>query len=72
MKVFRKLLELKEVKYLSEIMNFPGVIFDNAEVIKKLNCAKELNKPIYGHASCIRIIRENVEEICSSRYNYRS
>ena len=32
------------------MMNFPGVIFDDAEVIKKLNCAKELNKPLDGHA----------------------
>ena len=41
---------LKAIKYLSEMMNFPGVLFDDAEVIKKLNCAKELNKPIDGHA----------------------
>jgi adenine deaminase len=46
----KKLLEKKEIKYLSEMMNFPGVIYDDQEVIKKINSAKELGKPIDGHA----------------------
>jgi adenine deaminase len=46
----RKLLGMHEIKYLSEMMNFPGVIHDDNEVIKKLNYAKELGKPIDGHA----------------------
>lgn len=46
----RKLLEMKEIKYLSEMMNFPGVINDDPEVFRKLNCAKELGKPVDGHA----------------------
>ena len=46
----KKLLERKEIKYLSEMMNFPGVIYNDKEVLKKLNCAKELGKPIDGHA----------------------
>jgi adenine deaminase len=49
-KEVRKLLEMEEINYLSEMMNFPGVIYGNAEVRKKLDCAKELNKPIDGHA----------------------
>ena len=49
-KEVRKLLEMQEIKYLSEMMNFPGVIYDDAEVHSKLNCAKALNKPIDGHA----------------------
>jgi adenine deaminase len=49
-KEVRKLLEMNEIKYLSEMMNFPGVIHDNTEVKKKLNYAKELGKPIDGHA----------------------
>lgn len=36
--------------YLSEMMNFPGVIGDDNEVIAKIACAKEQNKPIDGHA----------------------
>jgi adenine deaminase len=45
-----KLLKRKEIKYLSEVMNFPGVIYGDKEVEKKLKCARELNKPIDGHA----------------------
>jgi adenine deaminase len=36
--------------HLSEMMNFPGVIFDNEEVWKKINVAKKCNKCIDGHA----------------------
>lgn len=46
----KKLLEMKEIKYLSEMMNFPGVIFNDDEVMKKLACAKKLGKPVDGHA----------------------
>ena len=46
----RRLLKMHEIKYLSEMMNFPGVIHDDREVTKKLNYAKELGKPIDGHA----------------------
>jgi adenine deaminase len=49
-KEVKKLLKRKEIKYLSEMMNFPGVIFKDREVINKLDCAKELGKPIDGHA----------------------
>jgi len=49
-KEVRKLLKKKEIKYLSEMMNFPGVISNDREVLKKLDCAKELGKPIDGHA----------------------
>ena len=31
-----KLLDMPEIKYLSEMMNFPGVIFNVEEVIIKL------------------------------------
>jgi adenine deaminase len=46
----KKLLQKDEIKYLSEMMNFPGVIFGNREVIEKIECARKLNKPIDGHA----------------------
>jgi len=45
-----KLLEMKEVKYLSEMMNFPGVLFGDPEVMAKLDLAKKSGKPIDGHA----------------------
>jgi len=45
-----ELLQMDEVKYLSEMMNFPGVLFGDEHVKNKLNIAKRFNKPIDGHA----------------------
>jgi adenine deaminase len=45
-----KLLKMPEILYLSEMMNFPGVIFGDAEVIEKISVANSLKKPIDGHA----------------------
>jgi adenine deaminase len=36
--------------FLSEMMNFPGVVYDDKEVHNKLSSAKKYNKPIDGHA----------------------
>lgn len=44
------LLSRKEIVYLAEMMNFPGVIYKDAEVLKKVASAKKHNKPIDGHA----------------------
>ncbi len=46
----RKLLERDEILYLSEMMNFPGVLYKDEEVWKKLQAARDLGKPIDGHA----------------------
>ncbi len=43
------LFEKYNLKYLSEMMNFPGVIYSDSEVLKKLDIAKSMNKPIDGH-----------------------
>ncbi|MBO5848065.1 MAG: adenine deaminase [Bacteroidales bacterium] len=45
-----ELLSLDDIKYLGEMMNYPGVIFDDIEVVKKIESAKRHNKPIDGHA----------------------
>jgi adenine deaminase len=45
-----QLLSRKEVVYLAEMMNFPGVIYKDEEVLKKIASAKKHNKPIDGHA----------------------
>jgi len=50
----RRLLERDEIKYLSEMMNFPGVLFKDAEVMKKIAAAHELGKPVDGHAPGLR------------------
>ena len=46
----KTLLELQEVKYLSEMMNFPGAIHGDEEVLKKIAAAQALGKPVDGHA----------------------
>ncbi len=45
-----KLLSNPEVKYLSEMMNFPGVLFEDTDVMNKLAIARKYKKPIDGHA----------------------
>jgi adenine deaminase len=49
-----KLLAKKEIGYLAEMMNFPGVLNDDAEIIEKITLAKAFNKPIDGHAPALR------------------
>jgi len=46
----RELLGKKEIKYLAEMMNFPGVISGDKTVMEKIKAAKELSKPVDGHA----------------------
>ena len=46
----KKLLANPDIKYLAEMMNYPGVLYDDAEVIKKIAWAKHYNKPVDGHA----------------------
>jgi len=48
------LLYREEIKYLSEMMNFPGVIHRDPEVIKKIETAIRLGLPIDGHAPGLR------------------
>ncbi len=50
----KKLLQNPDIKYLAEMMNYPGVLFDDEEVIKKIVLAKHYNKPVDGHAPGIR------------------
>lgn len=49
-----KLLQLEEIHYLSEMMNFPGVLHQDPEVMKKIEAAKKMNKPVDGHAPGLR------------------
>ncbi|RDC54825.1 adenine deaminase [Pedobacter chinensis] len=50
----KALLQRSEIKYLSEMMNFPGVLNNDEEVLKKIAAAHELNKPVDGHAPGLR------------------
>lgn len=48
------LLGKPEVLYLSEMMNFPGVLNGDAEVMAKIAHAHRLGKPVDGHAPGLR------------------
>lgn len=49
-----KLLSDDRIKYMSEMMNFPGVIFDFPEVHEKIKIAHKIGKPVDGHAPGLR------------------
>jgi len=48
------LLKLPEVKYLAEMMNYPGVLMGDEEVMAKIKIAQQLGKPVDGHAPGLR------------------
>lgn len=50
----KELLASPDINYLAEMMNYPGVLFDDEEVMKKIVWAKHFNKPIDGHAPGLR------------------
>ncbi|WP_417873081.1 adenine deaminase [Xanthomarina gelatinilytica] len=50
----KTLMANPDIKYLAEMMNYPGVLFNDDEVLKKIAWAKHYNKPIDGHAPGLR------------------
>jgi len=48
------MMENTDIKYLAEMMNYPGVLFDDEEVFAKIQHAKNNNKPVDGHAPGLR------------------
>ncbi len=50
----RFLFEQKYVSYLSEMMNVPGVLAKEPEVMQKIQIARELGFPVDGHAPRLR------------------
>ncbi len=48
------LLQRDDIYFLSEMMNYPGVLFHDEEVMKKIESAKKYNKPVDGHAPGLR------------------
>ena len=50
----RQLLERPEIGYLSEMMNYPGVLHADPEVLQKIAHARALGKPVDGHAPGLR------------------
>jgi adenine deaminase len=50
MEDLKTLLQMPEIKFLGEMMNFPGVIYNDPEVLEKLALAKAYHKAIDGHS----------------------
>ena len=48
------LLARPEIYYLSEMMNFPGVLHNDLVVMAKIKSAQKYNKPVDGHAPGLR------------------
>jgi adenine deaminase len=48
------LLAKPEVLYLTEMMNFPGVLHEQTDVMAKIAAAKRAGKPVDGHAPGLR------------------
>ena len=61
------LLQKDEIVALGEMMNFPGVINGDEEVLKKLEAAKKYGKPIDGHAPMLS--RENLDKYIKQGIN---
>lgn len=53
-KAVEQLLQRKDIHYLSEMMNFPGVLTGDREVFAKIQAATKMNKPVDGHAPGLR------------------
>ena len=49
-----KLLSRREINYLAEMMNWPGVLKGDASVFNRINAAKRRNKIVDGHAPGLR------------------
>ena len=45
-----QLMQSKDIWYLAEVMNYPAVIHRDEEILKKVNAAHKVNKPVDGHA----------------------
>lgn len=49
-----ELLEDDRIGYLAEVMNFPGVLSGDPDLMEKIEAAKRIGKPIDGHAPGLR------------------
>ena len=48
-----ELMASPDIYYLSEVMNYPGVIHEDPELMRKIAAAKNNKKPIDGHAPAV-------------------
>lgn len=59
-----KLLERDDIFYLAEMMNWPGVLFDDEEVLAKIKAAQKIGKPVDGHAPGLK--GEQAKKYCAA------
>lgn len=59
-----KLLERDDIFYLAEMMNWPGVLFDDEEVLAKIKAAQKIGKPVDGHAPGLK--GEQAKKYCEA------
>ena len=52
-KTIEALMARDDIHYLSEMMNYPGVLADDPEILQKLEAAKKNGKPVDGHAPMV-------------------
>ena len=64
-RVVARLLARREIGYLTEVMDFPGVLHRDREVMAKIAAARRLGKPVDGHAPGLRGAR--AAEVCGGR-----
>lgn len=50
----KELMASPDIYYLAEMMNYPGVLNGDEEVLKKIEYAKQSGKPLDGHAPGLR------------------
>ena len=57
-----------EIGYLAEVMNFPGVLNHDPDMMAKIALAKQYNKPVDGHAPGLRAddARRYIEAGCQT------
>ncbi|ALM08547.1 adenine deaminase [Sediminicola sp. YIK13] len=60
----KELLASPDIYYLAEMMNYPGVLYNDQEVYKKIAWAKHYNKPVDGHAPGLR--GEEAKKYCAA------
>lgn len=60
----QELMANKDIKYMAEMMNYPGVIYQDPMVMAKIAAAKASGKPIDGHAP--GIVGEDIKKYISA------
>ena len=59
-----ELLSSDDIKYLGEMMNYPGVLFNDDEVSKKLEAARRHAKAVDGHAPLLK--GDDLKKYCAA------